>query len=163
MKADYAIVIDGLSKSFDRRTVLDSISLNIRRGSITAVLGPNASGKSTLIKSVLGLVNPDTGSIRLDDEPIIGRWEYRKRVGYMPQIARFPDNLSVDELFSMLKDIRGSGDRAVFNCPTCKTDNFDLFVGCVFWDFDLYFDEAEQIAQSNPYIASIRIYEIRSE
>jgi len=107
MIADYAIVIDGLTKSFNRRVVLDCVSLKIRRGSITAVLGPNASGKSTLIKSVLGLVRPDAGTIHLDGESIIGRWAYRERIGYMPQITRFPDNLTVDELFDMLKDIRG--------------------------------------------------------
>jgi len=108
MVSDHAIVVEGLEKSFDGRTVLDAISLEIRRGSVTGILGPNASGKSTLIKSILGLVNPDAGTIRVEGEPVIGRWEYRQAVGYMPQIARFPDNLTVDEVFGLLKDIRGN-------------------------------------------------------
>jgi Cu-processing system ATP-binding protein len=98
--------IESLSKSFDRRTVLDVASLEIPRGSITAVLGPNASGKSTLIKCILGLVNPDGGRILIDGESVIGGWRYRSGIGYMPQIARFPDNLTVDELFDMLKELR---------------------------------------------------------
>jgi len=100
------IRIRHLTKSFGGRTVLDDVSLDIERGAVTAVLGPNASGKSTLIKCVLGLVNPDDGEICVDDEPIVGTWRYRAKVGYMPQMARFPDNLTVRELFSMLKDLR---------------------------------------------------------
>jgi len=106
------IRIEHLKKSFDGLTVLDDISLHIRRGSVTAILGPNASGKSTLIKCILGLVNPDAGRILIDDEPVIGEWRYRSRIGYMPQITSFPDNLSVDELFAMLRDLRG-GDSDV--------------------------------------------------
>ncbi|MDH4037806.1 MAG: ABC transporter ATP-binding protein [Candidatus Krumholzibacteria bacterium] len=100
------IRIQHLFKSFDELTVLDDVSLDIQPGSVTAVLGPNASGKSTLIKCILGLVNPDRGRILVDDEAIAGRWHYRARVGYMPQIARFPENLTVDELFSMIRDLR---------------------------------------------------------
>lgn len=100
------IRIRGLTKRFDRRTVLDGVSLDIPRGAVTAVLGPNASGKSTLIKCVLGLVRPDAGSIEVDGESVLGEWRYRARIGYMAQIARFPDNLTVDELFAMLRDIR---------------------------------------------------------
>jgi len=98
--------VEQISKSFDGRCVLDGISLRIPRGSVTAVLGPNASGKSTLIKCILGLVNPDSGRILIDGDPVVGEWRYRSRIGYMPQVARFPDNLTVEELFEVLKDIR---------------------------------------------------------
>jgi Cu-processing system ATP-binding protein len=100
------IRIRDLCKSFDRRTVLDGVSLDIPRGAVTAILGPNASGKSTLIKCILGLVHPDSGEIHINDEPVIGTWRYRSKIGYMPQISRFPDNLTVDEVFTMLKDLR---------------------------------------------------------
>lgn len=100
------IRIQHLYKSFGDLAVLNDVSLDIHPGSITAVLGPNASGKSTLIKCILGLVNPDRGRILVDDESIAGRWHYRAKVGYMPQIARFPENLTVDELFSMIRDLR---------------------------------------------------------
>jgi Cu-processing system ATP-binding protein len=103
---DFVVRIRGLRKSFGNLCVLDDVSLDIRRGSVTAVLGPNASGKSTLIKCVLGLVNPDAGEIELEGESVHGEWRYRSRIGYMMQIARFPENLTVDELFGLLKDIR---------------------------------------------------------
>lgn len=101
------IQIRHLSKSFGNLRVLDDVSLDIHRGTVTAILGPNASGKSTLLKSILGLVNPDSGRILIDDEPVAGRWHYRAKVGYMPQIARLPDHLTVAELFAMLRDLRG--------------------------------------------------------
>ncbi len=104
------IRIQHLHKSFDKLEVLKDVSLDIERGAITAILGPNASGKSTLIKCILGMVNPDAGKILVDDEPIVGRWHYRSKIGYMPQIARFPENLTVDELFAMLRDLRQGED-----------------------------------------------------
>jgi Cu-processing system ATP-binding protein len=80
---------------------------------VTAVLGPNGAGKTTLIKSVLGLTRPDGGTILLDGERVVGPAAggdaYRRRIGYMPQIARFPENLSAAELIAMLKDLRGAG------------------------------------------------------
>lgn len=97
----------GLRKSFDSVKVLDNITFTIHPASVTAIIGANASGKSTLIKSILGLVRPDAGEIHIDDEPVLHRWEYRRRIGYMPQIARFPENLRVGELFRMVMDIRG--------------------------------------------------------
>jgi Cu-processing system ATP-binding protein len=104
------IQIRHLSKSFGSLCVLDDVSLDIKRGTVTAILGPNASGKSTLLKCILGLVNPASGRILIDDEPIAGRWHYRAKVGYMPQIARLPEHLTVSELFAMLRDLR-EGER----------------------------------------------------
>jgi Cu-processing system ATP-binding protein len=100
------IQIRHLCKRFDKLSVLDDVSLDIAEGSVTAILGPNASGKSTLLKCLLGLVNPDRGSILIDGDRILGRSEYRSKLGYMPQIARFPENLPVDDLFRMVRDLR---------------------------------------------------------
>ena len=98
----------GLYKSFGRLRVLDDISFDVEHSAVTAIIGPNASGKSTLIKSVLGLVRPDAGEIYVNDEAVHGHWQYRRHIGYMPQIARFPENLKVGELFRMVMDIRGA-------------------------------------------------------
>jgi Cu-processing system ATP-binding protein len=95
-----------VSKSFGSLRVLDDVSLTIPRGEVTAVLGPNASGKSTLIKAILGLVRPDSGMIEVDGERVAGKSLYRSKIGYMPQIARLPEHLTVAELFRMLKDLR---------------------------------------------------------
>jgi Cu-processing system ATP-binding protein len=100
------IEIRALCKSYGRQVVLDGVDLDIAAGRITAIVGPNAAGKTTLIKSVLGLVNPDAGSIRMGGQPIDPAGTYRATIGYMPQIARFPDNLSAQDLFSMVASLR---------------------------------------------------------
>lgn len=106
------IEIKGLEKSFGKLNVLRGVDLKIKRGSLSAILGPNASGKTTIIKSMLGLVIPDAGEIIIDGKQVRGNWDYRNSIGYMPQIARFPDNLSPLELIAMLKDIRGGSGHA---------------------------------------------------
>jgi len=100
------IEIKDLYKKFGTNHVLQGIDLNIQRGGIFAVLGPNGSGKTTLIKSILGMVIPNSGSIKLDGKSIKNSWKYRKEIDYLPQIANFPGNLTVNELIKMIKDIR---------------------------------------------------------
>ena len=102
------IEIKNLHKSFGKNQVLRGVDLSIPKGGITAVLGPNGSGKTTILKSILGLVVPDKGQILWDQQPIDAKGVYRNRIGYLPQIARFPDNLKVKELFVMIKDLRTS-------------------------------------------------------
>ncbi|HOW26454.1 MAG TPA: ABC transporter ATP-binding protein [Bacteroidales bacterium] len=100
------IEVSGLHKSFGRNTVLKGIDLVLPAGNVTAVLGPNGSGKTTLLKSILGMVLPDKGDIRVLGRSIHHQWEYRQAIGYLPQIARFPENLTVQELIRMVMDLR---------------------------------------------------------
>ncbi len=101
------IRIDQVSKSFGKLEVLKDISCTFeQQGRIVAILGPNGSGKTTLIKSILGMVLPDVGEISVVGQPIRGRWAYREAISYLPQIARFPDNLRVIELLRMVQDLR---------------------------------------------------------
>ncbi len=100
------IRIEGVRKKFGALEVLKGVDLEIRQGRTTAIIGPNGSGKTTLIKMVLGLVKPDAGRIIWGDQVLNGDWRYRERVGYMPQIVRFPENLSGRELFAMITDLR---------------------------------------------------------
>lgn len=106
------IKIQNLHKAFGKNTVLNGIDLQIKEGGrITAVLGPNGSGKTTLIKSILGMVIPDAGSIHIQGQAIAGKWQYREAIDYLPQIAQFPENLTVRELITMIKDIRQAAPR----------------------------------------------------
>lgn len=101
------ISINHLKKSFRKLLVLDDVSVDIHNGGIMAILGPNGSGKTTLLKVVLGMVIPDEGTVAFNGVEIGGSYAYRRNIGYLPQIARFPDNLSVSEIIAMVKDIRG--------------------------------------------------------
>jgi len=100
------IEILNLRKAFGFREVLKGVDLRIHRGLITGLAGPNAGGKTTLIKCVLGLVVPDAGEIRIDGKPLDPAGEFRRMIGYMPQNAQFPENLNLGELLVMLQDLR---------------------------------------------------------
>ena len=101
--------IRGLGKRFGGVVALDGLDLTIARGRVTALVGPNAAGKSTLIRAILGLVHPDAGSLALDGQRLGRDWRYRAGIGYMPQAAHFPDNLTPREVVAMLRDLRGAG------------------------------------------------------
>ena len=58
------------------------------------------------MKSILGMVVPQSGTILLENKNILGQWEYRNKISYVPQIANFPGNLKVIELIQMIRDIR---------------------------------------------------------
>ena len=97
----------GLHKRFGAVDVLRGVDLRIARGRVTAIVGPNGAGKTTFIKSVLGLTRPDGGTLTFDGTAIGKDDAYRARIGYMPQIARFPEHLTGAELLDLLCDLRG--------------------------------------------------------
>lgn len=76
------IDIKGLSVSYDRKRVLSNIFLKIERGKTYGLIGPNGAGKSTLFKSMLGLIEPNAGSITIDDKSIEST---HRRIAYVPQ------------------------------------------------------------------------------
>jgi len=101
------IEIRGIQKNFGKLEVLKGFDFSLSVGKITAILGPNGSGKTTFIKSILGLVIPSAGEIQFEEKSIYKGWNYRKHIGYLPQIARFPENLKVKEIFKLIEDVRG--------------------------------------------------------
>lgn len=113
------VQIINLHKRFGELKVFSGLDLEISSGGIFAVLGPNGSGKTTLIKSILGMVIPDQGDILIHGQSILGQWEYRNRLNYLPQIANFPPNLSVNELLGMMREMRAQ--------PCRQADLVDLF------------------------------------
>lgn len=99
-----------LRKRFGRLEALRGVDAVIAPGRITAIVGPNAAGKTTLIKTILGMVRPDSGAVLVDDA-VVGRDPaYRERIGYMPQAARFPEQLSGREVIGLLTAVRGRSD-----------------------------------------------------
>lgn len=105
------ITFNKISKKFGKLLALNDISTTCDKGECIALIGPNGSGKTTLIKSILGMVLPDTGTLTFDGKDIAGDWKYRNQIGYMPQIGRYPDNMTIGQILDMMKDIRGSKAR----------------------------------------------------
>ena len=100
-----------VNKNFGKLTALDNVSLEISPAKSYALIGPNGSGKTTLIKSLLGLVVPTSGEIMFEEESILNEWRYREKIGYMPQIGHYPDNINIGQLIDMMKNIRGNVEK----------------------------------------------------
>lgn len=102
------IIIEHISKRFNKLQVLNNINLSCNKGECIALIGPNGCGKTTLIKCILGIVIPNEGSIKVNGETISNSFLYRKNIGYMPQIGRYPENMTIGQIFEMIKEIRQS-------------------------------------------------------
>lgn len=100
------ITTKNITKKFGKLTALKDITVHFKKGECIALLGPNGCGKTTLIKSMLGMVVPDSGSIFFDNQSISKNWKYRSHIGYMPQIGRYPENMTIAQIIEMMKDIR---------------------------------------------------------
>ena len=98
MSAELAIDVRGLTKQFGGRKVVDDVAIQVKRGEICGFLGPNGSGKTTTIRMLCGLLEPDAGAgtclghdIRRDARRI------KRRVGYMTQRFGLYEDLSIEE------------------------------------------------------------------
>ncbi len=104
------ISVSKLSKQYGNQVVLKDVDLEFAKGQSVALIGPNGSGKTTLIKSILGLVVPDEGKIEVQGANIRTSPNYRRDIGYMPQLSRFPEQMQVRQLFSLIDDLRKGED-----------------------------------------------------
>lgn len=105
------IQFSGVTKRFGATDVLRGVAFEVERGRSIGLVGPNGTGKTTLIKLLLRLTHPTSGTIRVAGKPVTDDEGYRADIGYMPQIARFPENLTANELFAMLRDVRGAAGK----------------------------------------------------
>ena len=100
------IIASNVSKQFGKLKALDNVSVTCARGECIALIGPNGCGKTTLIKSILGMVVYDSGFITFNGKNIKHHWKYRENIGYMPQTGRYPENMTIGQVLDMMKDIR---------------------------------------------------------
>lgn len=86
--SEYSISIDGLSLSIDESKLLENVSLKVKRGSMTAILGANGAGKTTVLKCLLGLLKPSTGCIKVNGRNVktYSRTELAHELAYVPQL-----------------------------------------------------------------------------
>jgi Cu-processing system ATP-binding protein len=102
------IEIKNLNKKFRKLEVLSDVNLTFKKGECIALIGPNGCGKTTLIKSILGMVIPTKGDVLFNQKSILKEYLYREQIGYMPQIGRYPDYMTIGQIIEMIKKIRNS-------------------------------------------------------
>lgn len=98
--------LKGIHKSYGVVRAVRDATFQAPRSQITAVVGPNASGKTTLMKIVLGLVRPDGGEVVWQDRPLHSRPGFQRLLGYMPQSPTFPANLTPREVVQIVAELR---------------------------------------------------------
>lgn len=109
-----SINIDHISKRFGNIQALNDVHTQLYDDQCIALIGPNGCGKSTLIKSILGLVIPDQGNIVVNGININTNSNYRENIGYMPQTGRYPDHMKVHQVFDLIGKIRHSNKHQDF-------------------------------------------------
>ena len=102
MENELVLQIRELRKAFGEQKVLDGIDLDVRKGETLTILGRSGSGKSVLLKLIIGLQKPDSGSIRIGDAEVTGMAgdqldEIRKKIGFLFQYSALYDSLTVEE------------------------------------------------------------------
>jgi len=100
--------LDGVAKSFGATTALSDISGTVEAGRITGLVGPDAAGKTTLMRLIAGLMAPDRGRITvLGRDSLKGARHIQAQIGYMPQRFGLYEDLSVAENLRLYADLRG--------------------------------------------------------
>jgi phospholipid/cholesterol/gamma-HCH transport system ATP-binding protein len=97
-----AVQLDGVSKSFGEKRVLDRISFSVEKGTGLVILGRSGTGKSVTLRTIIGLVQPDSGRVLVDGQDVCGMSrqrlnEVRQRIGFLFQTAALFDSITVGE------------------------------------------------------------------
>ncbi len=105
--------IKNITKSYNKKRILDNVSLNLNRGESVALLGPNGAGKTTLFYIIMGLIKRDVGSILLDKNEISDLPMYRRSkmgLGYLPQESSIFRGMNVEEnILAILQKSKKTG------------------------------------------------------
>ncbi len=97
-----------LIKKYKRRTVVNNVSVEVKKGEIVGLLGPNGAGKTTTFYMIVGLVKPNEGDIFLDDTPITAQPMYKRAtmgISYLPQEASIFRKLSVQDNLKLVLEM----------------------------------------------------------
>ena len=101
------VIIKNLTKTFGNCIAIDNLSLNIKKGYITGIIGADGTGKTTLLRIITGLMLPDCGEISvLGFNPSLQKYELNKHIGYMPQKFGLYEDLTVIENLRLYADLK---------------------------------------------------------
>ncbi|MCI0473730.1 MAG: ABC transporter ATP-binding protein [Ignavibacteria bacterium] len=100
------LTINKIHKSYGKNFTLDIENLDLSDTGVVALLGPNGSGKTTMLKILLGLVKPKIGDVTWSGDSIFSGYSFRNNLSYMPQTAIYPQNLKVEEILDIIKSLK---------------------------------------------------------
>jgi len=108
MMEEVILEITDLKKNYGPKSVLNGISLQVKKGEIIGYIGPNGAGKSTTVKIILGIEDNYFGEIKIFGHDISdGNIEYKRKIGYVPEIAEVYDNLTGQEYLTFVGELYG--------------------------------------------------------
>ena len=116
------IKIKNLTKKFNKFTALQNIDLECKKGHSIAFIGPNGCGKTTLIKCILGLNVVESGDILVNGNSVKNDFLYREKIGYRPQIGKYPENMTIGQTIKMIQNNR----KNIENLDTELLEAFEL-------------------------------------
>jgi len=117
---DIAVSVSGLAKVYDKFTI-DDISFDIPKGCITGIIGPNGAGKSTTINLLLGLIQPDRGSMSIFGTPVCdSNSAMRQYIGTVLDEGNFYDFLTLKQMTRLISSFYSNWDQSVYDQLSAK-------------------------------------------
>lgn len=116
--------LEHLSKRFGNKEVLKDINFSVNSGEIIGYIGSNGAGKSTTIKIILGLIDDYDGDVCVFGENVKGKHEYKRKIGYVPEVSDMYDNLTAYEYISFIGNLYGLGS---FNAVSKAKEMMSVF------------------------------------
>lgn len=104
---EVVLSITDLQKNYGKKQVLSGINLEVSKGQIIGYIGPNGAGKSTTVKILLGLEESYRGSVEIFGQNIKGNTDYKRKIGYVPEVAEMYDNLTAYEYLTFVGELYG--------------------------------------------------------
>jgi len=109
------IKVKNVTKTFDSFTALDTLSLNVEKGSIYGLVGPNGSGKTTIMKAIAGIYKVDSGEIFIDGQKSFENVEVKNKTIYISDELYFFNNFSIKQMSNFYKRVYSNWDQERFN------------------------------------------------
>lgn len=121
------IEVSGLTKNFGSVHALTELTFNVFPGEIYGLLGPNGSGKTTTIKSIIGLIQPNSGTVKVDNyNPIKNPLKVKSKIGYVAEKPVLYDSLSPRGFLEFVASIREIDQKSIDNVISQLADVFDV-------------------------------------